>query len=40
MHLSKDDLFQMNEEWLKKIPAELLRVVSKPGPPHSVVIVA
>ncbi len=29
MHLSKHDLFQMNDEWLKKLPAELLLEVSK-----------
>jgi hypothetical protein len=28
MHLSKHDLFQMNDEWLKKLPAELLLEVS------------
>ena len=29
MHLSKHDLLQMNDEWLKKLPAELLLEVSK-----------
>ena len=29
MHLSKHDLFQMNDEWLKKLPAELVLEVSK-----------
>ena len=29
MHLSKHDLFQMTNEWLKKLPAELLLEVSK-----------
>jgi|JI6StandDraft_1071083.scaffolds.fasta_scaffold78492_2 transposase len=29
MHLSKHDLFQMDDEWLKKLPAELLLEVSK-----------
>ena len=29
MHLSKPDLFQMNDEWLKKLPAEQLLEVSK-----------
>ena len=29
MHLCKHDLFQMNDEWLKKLPAELLLEVSK-----------
>jgi hypothetical protein len=29
MHLSKHDLFQMNDEWLKKLPGELLLEVSK-----------
>jgi len=35
MHLSKHDLFQMNDEWLKKLPAELLLEVSK-RPLHDV----
>jgi transposase len=29
MRLSKHDLFQMDDEWLKKLPAELLLEVSK-----------
>jgi hypothetical protein len=29
MHLRKHDLLQMNDEWLKKLPAELLLEVSK-----------
>jgi len=29
MHLSKHDLFQMDDEWLKKLPVELLLEVSK-----------
>jgi hypothetical protein len=29
MHLSKPDLFQMNNKWLKKLPAEQLLEVSK-----------
>ena len=29
MHLSKHDLFRLNDEWLKKLPAELLLEVSK-----------
>jgi transposase len=29
MHLSRHDLFQMDDEWLKKLPAELLLEVSK-----------
>jgi hypothetical protein len=29
MHLSKPDLFQMNNKWLKKLPAEQLPEVSK-----------
>jgi transposase len=29
MHLSKHDLFQMDDEWLKKLSAELLLEVSK-----------
>ncbi len=29
MRLSKHDLFQMDDEWLKELPAELLLEVSK-----------
>lgn len=29
MHLRKHDLLQMDDEWLKKLPAELLLEVSK-----------
>jgi transposase len=29
MHLRKHDLLQMNDEWLKRLPAELLLEVSK-----------
>ena len=29
MHLSKHDLFQMTNEWLKKLPAERLLEVSQ-----------
>ncbi|KFB76793.1 hypothetical protein ACCUM_3268 [Candidatus Accumulibacter phosphatis] len=29
MHLSKQDLFQRNDEWLKKLPMERLLEVSK-----------